>query len=145
MNNKRLFISYRFISAVLLFFLVSANGAYANGVDDRDEYTPDHRYETQAEITEHEPGPNPQRLYCKKYWNNFYAERNIDIVVSTRGKHDEIVVFNCPECSLEENFVKPFLNAQKNGMTGAERIRACGFKQAVFLGAKGIVEIRRDI
>lgn len=89
--------------------------------------------------------PDPQRLYCKKYWNSYYGEHNIDIKVSTRGEFDEVVVFNCPQCSLEEHFVDPFLDTVSDGYSGRERIQACGFEKAVFIGAKGIREIEKDI
>ncbi|NIP32017.1 MAG: hypothetical protein GTO02_21420 [Candidatus Dadabacteria bacterium] len=88
---------------------------------------------------------NPQRNYCKLHWNEYYRSENTNITVSTRGKYDEIVVFTCHECNSEEHFVEPFLNTRTYGMTGIERIRACGFLKAVFKGGKGIQEIERDI
>ena len=78
-------------------------------------------------------------------WNEYYKNEGTDILVSTRGEYDEIVVFNCPECSSEEHFVEPFLNTRTYGMTGTERIRACGFIKAVFKGSKGFLEIEREI
>lgn len=96
--------------------------------------------EEEPEITE-----NPQRNYCMLQWNEYYENEGTDIKVSTRGEFDEIVVFSCPNCSSEEHFIDPFLNTRTYGMTGVERIRACGFMKAVFRGGKGIQEIEREI
>lgn len=134
---------------VLLFTFGITRDAFPNGASyPDDEYYPmeeNGKMESGDMMTEDELGPDPQRMYCKQYWNSYYSERNIDIDVTTRGKYDEVVVFSCPECSLEENYVEPFLKSETGGLTGEDRIRACGFKKAVFVGAKGIREIERDI
>lgn len=138
---------------IILFFVVAfgiTHDAFPNGTSyPDDEYYPmeeDGKMESGDMMTEEDKiGPNPQRMYCKQYWNSYYSERNIDINVTTRGKYDEVVVFSCPECSLEENYVEPFLKSETNGLTGEDRIRACGFIKAIFVGAKGIREIERDI
>ncbi len=97
------------------------------------------------EVEDIEIKPNPQRFYCAKYWDSVYEKRKEKIEVSTRGKYDEIVIFNCPDCSLEEEYVEPFLNDEYNGVTGLDRIRECGFVIAVFRGAQGIREIVREV
>lgn len=90
-------------------------------------------------------GPNPQRGYCVLYWNKYYSDNDIEISVSSKGLYDEVVVFTCPDCSLEEHYVEPFLNSEANGVTGLDRIKACGFVKAVFKGAKGLGEISRTL
>ncbi|HEX3034000.1 MAG TPA: hypothetical protein VHT73_02570 [Thermodesulfobacteriota bacterium] len=89
--------------------------------------------------------PDPMRSVCALMWNRYYQKENADIKVSTRGKYDEAVVFTCPDCSLEENFVNPFLNSEYQGKSGIARIKECGFKKAVFKGARGIQEIVRTV
>lgn len=135
---------------VLLALVVAGHvDAYSNGATyQQNEYYPveeDTRAGTDDIVSEDKTGPDPQRIYCKKYWNSYYSEYDIDVEVTTRGEYDEIVVFNCPQCSLEEHYVDPFMNTVTDGLSGEERIRACGFKKAVFIGAKGIREIERDI
>ena len=88
-------------------------------------------------------GPNPQREYCIYTWNDYYEKHDIEIKVNSEGEYNEIIVFSCPDCSLEENYVEPFLNSKVDGKTGADRIRECGFLHAKFQGSKGIQEIER--
>lgn len=89
--------------------------------------------------------PNPQRLYCAKLWNVYYEREGFQMKVLTRGNHDEFVIFRCPECSLEREFVDPFLSAEYQGKTGMDRIKECGFLVAIFKGARGIQEIIRKV
>lgn len=93
------------------------------------------------EVVEPEVEPNPQRLYCASEWTEMYRRRKAEIRVTTRGQHNEIVVFDCPDCSLEENFVEPFLNEEYRGKTGMMRLYECGFKTAVFEGFRGTQDI----
>ncbi|MGH7884853.1 MAG: hypothetical protein ACRENO_04060 [Thermodesulfobacteriota bacterium] len=98
------------------------------------------------EEAEEKVSPDPQRLYCINYWNEYYKRmKKANITVSTKGEQDEIVVFSCPDCSLEEHYVEPFLNTEVEGITGIDRIRECGFTQAVFKGSKGLREIVREV
>ena len=78
-------------------------------------------------------------------WNKYYEKEKAEIRVSTRGKYYETVVFTCPNCSLEEYFVNPFLNTEYQGKTGMDRIKECGFTQVVFRGGRGIQEIVRQV
>jgi hypothetical protein len=94
---------------------------------------------------EPEVKPDPMRSVCALIWNRYYQKENVDIKVSTRGKYDETVVFTCPSCSLEENFVNPFLNSEYQGKSGIARIRECGFTKAVFKGSRGLQEIVRVV
>ncbi|HSE83922.1 MAG TPA: hypothetical protein VLB01_05190 [Thermodesulfobacteriota bacterium] len=94
---------------------------------------------------EPEAKPDPMRSVCALMWNRYYQKENFDIKVSTRGKYDETVVFTCPNCSLEENFVNPFLNSEYQGMSGIARIKECGFTKVVFKGSRGIQEIIRVV
>ena len=90
--------------------------------------------------------PNPQREYCMLYWNKYYKDNTVDISVSTEGRYDEFVIFTCPLCSLEEHYIKLFLNTKMaDGKTGANRIRECGFVKARFKGAKGTDKIEKSI
>src|SRR5919108_5424774 len=83
---------------------------------------------------EPEAMPDPMRSVCALMWNRYYQKEKVDIKVSTRGKYDETVVFTCPSCSLEENFVNPFLNSEYQGRSGITRIKECGFTKAAFKG-----------
>lgn len=144
---KRFKLSF---ALILFLTLCASTEAFSNGATypENEYYSGSQEEGTKAENMEQEDtgvGPDPQRMFCKKYWNSYYSERDIDIEVTTRGEYDEVVVFNCPQCSLEEHYVDPFLNTETMGMTGLERIRACGFKKAVFIGSKGIREVERDI
>ena len=96
-------------------------------------------------VKEPEIGPNPQRLYCAEQWTSLYQRQKAGIVVTTRGQYDEIVVFDCPDCSLEENFVTPFLESEYRGKTGMMRIYECGYTQAVFEGFSGTRDIVVDV
>ena len=92
-----------------------------------------------------ELSPNPQRSYCAREWTEQYARQKAEIEVSTRGEYDEIVVFDCPSCSLEDHFVIPFLESEYRGKTGYMRLQECGFHKAVFEGFRGIHEISLDV
>ncbi len=81
--------------------------------------------------------PEPQRLYCAEQWTKLYKGQKADIEVTTRGHYNEIAVFHCPDCSLDEHFVKPFLETEYRGETGMMRLHECGFTQAVFKGMRG--------
>jgi hypothetical protein len=88
---------------------------------------------------------NPQRSYCATLWNVYYEKEGFEIEVLTRGMHDEVVVFKCPECSLEKEFVDPFLVSEYQGKTGMDRIKECGFLVAIFKGRRGIQEIIKQV
>jgi len=128
--------------AVLLFgFCIIPSNSFADS-DDFDYSV----YEGNAEevtIEFSNIGPNPQREYCIYTWNDYYDRHDIEIKVNSEGVYDEIIVFTCPDCSLEEHYVEPFLNSKVDGKTGADRIRECGFLHAKFQGSKGIQEIER--
>ena len=94
-----------------------------------------------VEVVEPEIGPDPQRLFCATEWTEMYRRQKADIRVSTRGRHHEIAVFDCPDCSLEENFVKPFLESEYRGKTGMMRLNECGFETAIFEGFRGTQDI----
>lgn len=89
--------------------------------------------------------PDPMRSICAYMWDKYYEKEKADIRVSTRGRYHETVVFTCPNCSLEEHFINPFLNTEYQGKTGIDRIRECGFTQAVFRGGRGIEEVVRQV
>ncbi len=97
------------------------------------------------EISEPVHGSNAQRLYCADLWNVYYEKEKAEINVSTRGLQNEVVVFKCPDCSLEEYFVGPFLNSEYQGKTGMDRIKECGFISAVFKGSRGMQEIVKQV
>jgi len=88
---------------------------------------------------------NALRSACAYLWDRYYQKEKVEIRVSTRGNYDETVIFTCPDCSLEENFVEPFLNSEYQGKTGMDRIKACGYTQVVFKGARGLQEIVRQV
>ncbi|HWP90894.1 MAG TPA: hypothetical protein VNN20_01685 [Thermodesulfobacteriota bacterium] len=88
---------------------------------------------------------NALRSACAYLWDRYYQKEKVEIRVSTRGNYDETVIFTCPDCSLEENFVEPFLNSEYRGKTGMDRIKACGYTQVVFKGARGLQEIVRQV
>lgn len=88
---------------------------------------------------------NALRSACAYLWDRYYVKEKVQIRVSTRGNYDETVVFTCPDCSLEENFVEPFLNSEYKGKTGMDRIKECGYIQVVFKGARGLQEIVRPV
>lgn len=93
------------------------------------------------EVKEPEIGPNPQRIYCAEQWTNLYKRQKADIRVTTRGQYNEIAVFDCPNCSLEEHFVTPFLESEYRGKTGMMRLYECGYTQAIFEGFRGTQDI----
>lgn len=126
-----------FLLTFLFAFAFTSTNSFANGTG-----APEEAKEMTGEV---QVGPNPQRGYCVLYWNKYYSDNDIDISVSSRGLYDEVVVFTCPDCSLEEHYVEPFLNAEANGVTGVERIKACGFTKAIFKGAKGLRETTRTL
>lgn len=97
----------------------------------------------EAEIIEVEP--QPQRLYCAQLWTRLYERQKAGIILTTRGEYDEIALFSCPDCSLEEHFVKPFLESEYRGKTGLMRLSECGFHQAIFKGGRGLQEIVVDV
>jgi len=128
--------SFKLIIVLLFSFCLFNTNAIADADDSSEEIQ-------EADIKFPTVGPNPQRLYCMMYWNKYYEDNMIEINVSTEGKYDEVVVFTCPDCSLEEHYVEPFLNTEIDGKTGADKIKECGFVKAKFQGAKGIQEIER--
>ena len=74
---------------ILLFFSfpVLLNGA--ESVDEAEQI--------EVEIEEDGIGPDPQRLYCVNYWNEYYKRmKKANITVSSKGEFDEVVVFSCP-------------------------------------------------
>ncbi|MEE9252640.1 MAG: hypothetical protein V3U74_04725 [Thermodesulfobacteriota bacterium] len=95
--------------------------------------------------TEEKVKPNPKRTICSINWNAYYKKEKVDIIVSTRGEQDEIVVFFCSICTLEDHFIEPFLTTEYQDMTGMDRIKECGFTQAVFAGGQGINEVTREV
>lgn len=84
--------------------------------------------------------PDPKRVVCAYKWNSYYAERGVEIQVTSRGKKNESIVFFCQSCDSQEHFVDPFIMGEYQGKTGLERIKECGFTQAIFRG-RGINEI----
>ncbi len=120
-------------------FAVLSTYSFANGEDPEETVTE----EVAVEVEDLGPqiGPNPQRIYCADLWNSIYKSENAQINVTTKGQFDEIVVFTCPDCSLEDHYVKPFLHTEYRGLTGLERLHKCGFVQAEFKGARGIQTI----
>lgn len=137
-NIKNLILSFLILS--VFCFPMILNGA--ESVDEANEV----EVEIEIEVEEDMIGPDPQRSYCVNYWNEYYKKmKKANITVSSKGEFDEIVVFSCPDCSLEKHYVEPFLNTEVDGMTGMDRIRECGFTKAVFKGSKGLREIEREV
>ena len=128
--------SFKLITVLLFAFCLLNTNALADADDSPEEIQ-------EADIQFPTLGPNPQREYCMLYWNKYYKDNMIDINVSTEGRYDEVVVFTCPDCSLEEHYVEPFLNTKIDGVSGADKIKECGFIKAKFQGARGIQEIER--
>lgn len=89
--------------------------------------------------------PDPKRAVCAVEWNGYYERDKIEISVSTRGQYNEVVVFFCAVCANVEHFVRPFLDSEYQNMTGLDRIRECGFKQAVFKGGRGMIEVVENV
>lgn len=83
---------------------------------------------------------DPKRAVCAYKWNSYYAEKNMEIQVTARGKKNESIVFFCQSCNSQEHFVDPFLKSEYQGKTGMERIKECGFTKAIFRG-RGINEV----
>lgn len=140
------------IFCLIMFFVVSL-ATFSNGAESLDEagmtddqsekiLTPPDALtdKDDKEFYDH------QRIYCVKYWNHYYSKmKKSNIEVSSKGEYDEVVVFSCPDCSLEEHYVEPFLNTEVDGVTGFDRIKECGFTKAVFKGSKGLREIVREV
>lgn len=101
--------------------------------------------EDALEVEEEDVEPEPQRLYCAEQWTMLYKGQKADIEVTTRGQYNEIAVFSCPDCSLDEHYVKPFLETEYRGKTGLTRLHECGFTQAVFKGMRGTEAIVVDV
>ena len=133
--------SFTLITVLLFGFCIIPTISIADS-DDFD-YSVYQGNANQTKITFSNIGPNPQREYCIYTWNEYYDNHDIDIVVNSEGRFHEIIVFTCPDCSLEKHYVEPFLNSKSNGKTGADRIRECGFVHAKFQGSKGIQEVER--
>lgn len=133
-------LTWLIITAVLVtLFKVGYFGARAE-----EEFVTETLIETE-EVVVPVTGSDAQRLYCADLWNVYYEKEKSEIDVSTRGLQNEVVVFKCPDCSLEENFVEPFLNSEYQGKTGMDRIKECGFVSAVFKGGRGRQEIVKQV
>ncbi len=136
------------LSTALVFGI--AGFQYSHAADTRtqsDAVSPD-QIETMddaLEVEEEDVEPEPQRLYCAQQWTQLYKGQKADIKVTTRGQYNEIAVFSCPDCSLDEHFVKPFLETEYRGETGLTRLHKCGFTQAVFKGMRGTEAIVVDV
>lgn len=101
--------------------------------------------EEAVEVEIEEIEPEPQRLYCAEQWTKLYEGQKADITVTTRGQYNEIAIFSCPDCSLDEHYVKPFLESEYRGKTGLMRLHECGYTQAVFKGMRGTEAIVVDV
>jgi len=129
-----------FATLVLFFLMVSiswVSGGPTVGAENYEVQT------AQAKIPEGKP--NALRGPCAYIWDRQYKKEKVDIHVSTRGVYDETVVFTCPDCSLEEHFVNPFLNSEYQGKTGMDRLRECGFTEVAFKGGRGLEEIVKPV
>lgn len=141
-------MNYFLGAACRLFLIFIIIGFYSSGAA-RLVYADSVSFETaQAETVDEaleveviDIEPEPQRLYCAQLWTGLYERQKAEINVTTRGEYDEIAIFSCPDCSLEEHFVKPFLETEYRGKTGLMRLSDCGFQQAVFKGGRGLQEI----
>jgi RNase P subunit RPR2 len=89
--------------------------------------------------------PEPQRLYCAEQWTKLYEGQKAGIKVTTKGHYNQIAMFSCPDCSLDEHYVKPFLESEYRGKTGLMRLHECGFTQAIFKGMRGTEAIVVDV
>jgi RNase P subunit RPR2 len=89
--------------------------------------------------------PEPQRLYCAEQWTKLYEGQKAGIKVTTKGHYNQIAMFSCPDCSLDEHYVKPFLESEYRGKTGLLRLHECGFTQAIFKGMRGTEAIVVDV
>jgi len=140
------------IPLIIVSFALSAQKTLSqDAYDPQTETTAEERERIKIEVEEiieeqiPEIKPNPQRSYCADLWNYNYKKENVEMVVLARGKYDEVVVFKCPDCSLEKEFVDPFLFSESQGKTGMDRIKECGFLIAIFKGARGIREVIRQV
>jgi hypothetical protein len=140
------------IALIIAYFASSAKQSLSQeGYDPQTGTTAGERERIKREVQEliNEEVPeiksNPQRLYCAKLWNVYYEREGFEMKVLTRGRHNEVVVFRCPECSLEKEYVDPFLLTEYHGKTGMDRIKECGFLVAIFKGGRGIQEIIRQV
>ncbi|MCI0480505.1 MAG: hypothetical protein L0213_02830 [Candidatus Dadabacteria bacterium] len=145
---------YFTLIALLIFSIALAYGITvspdSNAADTRtqsDAVSPDQveTMEDALEVEEDDIEPEPQRLYCAEQWTMLYKGQKADIEVTTRGQYNEIAVFSCPDCSLDEHYVKPFLESEYRGKTGLIRLHECGFTQAVFKGFRGTEAIVVDV
>ena len=130
-------LSIRYFLAVLIFSALIFEAAIPKLSAEEEAIDVEEELEVEEPVIE----PDPQRLYCAQDWTDQYRRRKADIRVTTRGVHNEIVVFDCPDCSLEENFVKPFLESEYRGKTGMMRLYECGYKTAIFEGFRGTQDI----
>jgi len=130
-----------FATLVLFFLVLSISCVFGGAVLEAETYS---KQTTQAKASS-QAKPNALRSSCAYVWDRYYKKERIDIRVSTKGAYDETVVFTCPDCSMEEHFVNPFLNSEYQGETGMDRIKECGFTQVVFKGARGLEEIVRQV
>jgi len=140
------------IPLIIVSFALSVKQTLSQeGYDPKTETTARERERIRKEVQEiikeeiPEIKPNPQRSYCANLWNFYYEKENFEMVVLARGIYDEVVVFKCPDCSLEKEFVDPFLFSEYEGKTGMDRIKECGFLIAIFKGARGIREVIRQV
>jgi len=141
-----LIIAVSLFSFFLAFELTSLNTHAQDKKDTSKTLVTEDEVQVELEVVEiEEIEANPQRAYCANLWTRMYERQKTEIRVSTRGKYDEIAVFDCPDCSLKEHFVKPYLESEYRGMNGLRRLHECGFKQAVFEGTRGIQEIVVDV
>lgn len=145
---------YFTLIALLIFSIAlvyrTAGSLYSQAADTHtqsDAVSPDQveTMEDALEVEEEDIEPEPQRLYCAEQWTMLYKGQKADIEVTTRGQYNEIAVFSCPDCSLDEHYVKPFLESEYRGKTGLTRLHECGFTQAVFKGMRGTEAIVVDV
>jgi hypothetical protein len=85
--------------------------------------------------------PDPMRSECADAWNAYYESKKKGIKVSTRGDYQETIVFTCPSCNLQNEYVNLFLNTEYQGKTAMDRIKECGFIEVVFKGGSEMEEI----
>lgn len=129
---------------ILTLTLIAPSLGFTAGLDGADLAQAE-TIEEALELEIDEMEPEPQRMYCAHRWNDMYEGQKADIEVTTKGQYNEIAVFHCPDCSLREHFVDPFLESEYRGKTGMMRLSECGFSQAVFKGTRGTHEIVVDV
>ena len=140
-------IAILILAAVFLY----GSGLLDSGADDTgtgpavNETGPVKTADEALEVDVEEIEPEPQRLYCAEQWTQLYKGQKADIKVTTRGQYNEIALFSCPDCSLDEHYVKPFLESEYRGKTGLMRLHECGFTKAVFKGMRGTEAIVVDV